>query len=217
MFGPSNSILSELHLDNPVIVWLDYTCPLNDSVLEDVRYVCSKAKSGSVLIVTVNADSFGASGTNRSDYQHVYRQYCDSRGKWATASTYRQIIHDEIGVTLRNRSGVLPRGEKINCQQIFNFEYMDSKRMLTYGGVLYRNDDGNKLMKCRFDTCHCYKSKEEPYRIDVPILTLREMRKLGAQLPKDHTKIDRGSVPETEVLKYVPIYRYYPSFVEAEL
>jgi hypothetical protein len=225
-FGLSNTVLSKLSFDKPVITWLDYTCRLNDSVLEDVRYVCSKAKSGSVLIVTVNADSLGTSGykqltqmirTNKADYQHVYRRYSQELGKWAVASTYRQILHEEVGVTLRDRNGVLPSGERINCQQIFNFEYLDTKRMLTYGGVLYKNDDENSLRKCRFETCHCYKPKDEPYRIEVPILTLREMRMLDAQLPKDSDKIKRGSVPESDVRKYTHIYRYFPSFVEAEL
>jgi len=225
-FGHSNHILPSLPLSKPVIVWLDYTCRLNDSELEDVRYVCSKAVSGSFIIVTVNADSLGSTGsdvirrklrTTNSDYGPVYEQYYAKYDKKAAARTYREIIHEEIGLVLRNRTGVLPVEEKLNCQQIFNFEYRDSKDMLTYGGIIFKNRDLGLLNKCKFNTCDCYRPSDVPYEIEIPILTLREIRMLDSQLPNNGSSIVRGSIPAEEVAKYVNLYRFYPSFVEAEL
>jgi len=225
-FGHSNSILPLLTLVKPVIVWLDYECVLNRSVLEDLRYVCTKAVSGSVLIVTVNADPLGEAAHEKissvtnvagTDYRHVYDQYSEERGKWAVSATYRQILHDEACKTLRDRSGVLPREDKMDCFQIFNFEYMDSKRMLTYGALLYANRDADQVKRSRMSTSPAFRSGDSPYRIEVPILTLRELRILDAQLPSDCGNINRGSIPEREVKKYTQVYRYFPSFVEAEL
>jgi hypothetical protein len=56
-FGESNDVLPELGWrDVRTICWLDYDGKLDSSVLTDVRLFCANAVSGSVLVVTVNAE-----------------------------------------------------------------------------------------------------------------------------------------------------------------
>ena len=227
-FGPSNSVLPTLPLGKQAIIWLDYTGRLDKSVLEDIQYVSAKAKSGSVLMITVNADPIGDGHlrpvasmlkSEGTDYGRVHAENIDALGKWATATTYRQMIYDKILLTLRDRNGVLNPNERISYQQIFNFNYRDSEsRMLTTGGLYYENRQSDLVEKCNFrSSFDFFKPEKESYLIDVPILTLREIRMLEAQLPTDCEEIDRKSIPEVDVKKYEKIYRYYPLFTEAEL
>lgn len=55
--GESNDVIPMLSLaDKPLIAWLDYDGDLvGSSALEDVALLCSTVKSGSILLVTLNA------------------------------------------------------------------------------------------------------------------------------------------------------------------
>jgi len=226
-FGPSNSILPTLTLNKQVIIWLDYTCRLNPSVLEDIRYTSSKAIPGSVLIITVNSDPISENDfdlISRSvsdkgiDYKQVHAKNKERFGLWATANSYRRMVKDKILLTLRSRNGVLNQDDRVHYQQIFNFNYQDSQsKMLTTGGLFFQEQQKSLVDKCRFSSSFdFFKPDDDPYLIEVPILTLREIRMLDAQLPAD-CAIDRHAIPQIDVERYEKIYRYHPAFVEAEL
>lgn len=52
----SNNIIPRLDLsDEPVLAWLDYDSDLDGPFFDDFSHLCEKAKSGSVIIATVNA------------------------------------------------------------------------------------------------------------------------------------------------------------------
>lgn len=66
-------------------------------------------------------------------------------------------------------------------------------------------------------------SDNEPYIIKSPNLTLREVKYLNKNMPKDFISIEKEElevskiIPADDIKKYKLIYRYYPSFTEANL
>lgn len=55
--GETTEVLRNLPLQEySSIIWLDHDSGIEGPVLQDIEIVCNKAKSGSVMIVTINAD-----------------------------------------------------------------------------------------------------------------------------------------------------------------
>ena len=59
--------------------------------------------------------------------------------------------------------------------------------MLTVGGVLYQEGQRVHLNQCDFASLSYSRTNDDPYRIEVPLLTFKELQALDAQLP--------GSIP----------------------
>jgi hypothetical protein len=224
-YGPSNDELPKLPWDTRAILWLDYDGPLTDSVLTDVSFFCTNARPASFLAVTVNAQPPGKEGKRvealrgqlaaakvREDLKEA-----DLAG-WQTAVTYRRVITNEIEERLKEMNGARGQGKKLLFQQVVNFQYADGAKMLSIGGVLYDEELSEQLRRCAFEGLPFFRGGEDAYRIEVPKLTFRELRHLDQQLPCDGNKALEGkSIPEGDLQRYGSMYRWFPTFAEAEL
>jgi len=230
-FGMATSVLPMLEWNQKTILWLDYDVHLDPEVLADVKFACANAVSGSMIVVTVDTRVKPPGKEDDPDKRVSWLKEClgekvpagirkkDLVG-WGTAKVYRTIIDNEIRKTLSERNGTLPEERQIQYKQLFNFEYEDSKdaKMLTAGGLLYETRHGPLLEKSAVELLPFIRSDEEPFQIEVPNLTLHEIRHLDKFLPKTPAKRLRGCpIPEIDVNRYSNLYRYFPSFVEAEL
>lgn len=224
-FGESNEILPKLPWDVRTILWLDYDGQLNDSVLTDVAFFCANACSSSMILVTVNAQF----NTNEAEPIQKLKDRVGSDkvpsnitlqdlGGWKTADVYRRIVENEILETLSQRNGGRPAGSKFQYKQLFNFRYSDGAKMLTVGGLLHDEGQSPHVEKCAFETLHFVRSGFNPYFIEVPNLTYREIRHLDTQLPNDDYKqLLASAIPENDLEKYARVYRYFPAFAEADM
>ena len=89
--------------------------------------------------------------------------------------------------------------------------------MLTVGGLLYDAGQEGTFRQCEFDDFDFSCNGADAYRIDVPKLTLREMRYLDTTLPRDtFDDLDRLGIPISDARKYSVVYRYFPKFVDIE-
>jgi hypothetical protein len=227
-FGDSNDLLPDVNWEIPSILWLDYDGKLDESVLQDVKTAFSKASPGSVVIVSVNAHP--ARG-NEADPDFRLKQLKDSVGEtkvpatvtakdlreWGTARAYRSIIHNEIDETLSDRNGARPLGTKLKYRQLFNFHYADGAKMLTVGGILYDEGQTGRLQSCNFDALKFTRTGVDPYFIEPPNLTYREMRHIDTFLPIRDAEILLPGVPAQDIQRYSELYRYFPHFAETEL
>ena len=90
--------------------------------------------------------------------------------------------------------------------------------MLTVGGIIYDDGHKNLVAKCGFENFAFVKNDKDSYCIQVPSLTLKEMRHLDKQLPcAPGSKIESPSIPEKDIQRYARLYRYFPSYVDAEV
>lgn len=229
-FGESNTILPTLPWpDIPTIAWLDYDGPLTRAVLADIKTFCSSASPPSALIVSVNAQPGLPNPDNESArLEKLIKALGENKvpasisakdlREWGTARVYRKIINNEIEETIADRNGTRPPGSELLYKQLFNFHYSDSAKMLTVGGLLYDRGLDARVQSCAFDQLKFIKNGEEPFTIDPPNLTFRELRHLDALLPADPaTPPVLPGVPPSDVEKYSEMYRYFPTFAEMEV
>jgi len=230
-FGNSNSVIPTLDWEAKTIIWLDYDYKLDQSVLTDVASFCSKAIPGSVIIVTVDArpsididqrleELRSKVGEDKvppelsSKPQAAAQMLAD----WGTADFSRKIIHNEIEATIKDRNGLKEAGNKLQYKQLFNFHYADGAKMLTVGGIIYDQGQKRKLARCGFKQFEFVKTGIDPFTIEVPSLTLREIHHLDKQLPcEDLATVDTRSIPDKDVELFARVYRYFPAFVDAEI
>jgi hypothetical protein len=230
-FGHSNNVLPGLPWDVRSIVWLDYDGVLDKSVLNDVATVSSKVISGSLLLVSVNAnvpkvssdETEGGPKTARDALERDVGKVkvsptLESKdlASWGTAKAYRSIINNQIEETLKERNGILSVGGRINYSQLFNFNYSDGAKMLTVGGLFFDEAQEAIVSKCGFNHLEFYRNDEEAYFIDPPLLTFREMRALEQHLPLINAPTDLP-ISVTDMQRYDGVYRYFPNFAETEI
>lgn len=238
-FGDSNEILPLLKWRKKAIVWLDYDYHLNQSVLDDINTVFSKAHSGSLIIVTVKAhpDNVNTqSDQERNDtrlaelLKRINKDKIpyEIKGKDLTLkklhTVYRSIMINEINSCLTQRNGILDLPHKMVFNQIFNITYQDGAKMLTIGGILNSNKDQTLVDLASFKDLSFYSNNADSFFIDPPNLTFKELKFLDGNLP---TNIDLNSgifknrrknlpgLSSDDIINYGKIYRYFPTFTEA--
>lgn len=237
-FGESGQVLPELEWKKKTILWLDYDGKLSADMLRDIAYFCVNAASGSVLIVTVNAqpDSGYASARNYARRQEEKRLklLSDRVGKtkippgtsgrhlveWQFAVICHRIMLNEIEEALTAANAGRAAEKKMAFQQLFNFHYADNAKMLTTGGILYEQSQAAQLDECAFERDLSFiRTGNTEFLIEVPKLTYRELRRLDQQLPiADDAKLaTQLAIPQTQLDSYRRLYRYFPTFAEAEL
>lgn len=224
-FGASNEILPLLAWKKKTILWLDYDGKLDGHVLADVSCFCANASSGSMLVVTINAQP-------ERSAEDTWRQLIARVGEgkvpadvgkgglteWGMANVGRRIITNEIMETINQRNGDRPLEKRIKYLPVFNFHYRDHAMMMTAGGLIYDERQSEIVARCKFEDLPFVLQDNAPYTIEVPHLTYRELRHLDRQLPiDDHRRLKAPSIPDTDLEKYARLYRHFPTFAEAEL
>jgi hypothetical protein len=232
-FGAAKNILPKLNWNVRSVVWLDYDKKLKEEFLSDIAFVCSMAITGSLLMVSINAGSLSIAEEENEDEDMSKRPLdilkravgtgnvpprVDNKSLtgWGTAKVYRDIIKNTIEETLKERNGVLPHGGKIKYRQLFNFHYADGAKMLTVGGVLFDEAQEHIVSRCAFDQLEFYRPSAEAFEIPSPRLTFKEIRALDRHLPSDLASCNIP-IPQSDIEDYSKVYRYFPTFAEAEI
>jgi len=239
-FATSAEVLSTLDWGRLTILWLDYDDRLNVNILGDIATVCLRATSGSLVVISVNAQpdaepseedrKLYENETGRTfdlgDYRlRIARELVGEKLPAGTSGSnlrgqeltkvFREIIHNEIAEQLSIRNAMLPDEEKIRYRQLFHFRYKDGAQMITVGGILFRDAEKQIVATCDFDTLPFIRSSAEPCSIKVPCLTAKEIRHLNSQLPtRSSAKLRAAGVQDADIQKYAEVYRYFPTFSE---
>lgn len=211
--GSSSSVLPNLNLRPHTIMWLDYTGKLSTSIINDVILAGSRLGSGSVLVITVNAEperqlhERRKSVAARVGERHVPASITDaSLAKWGLAELSREILWDEMVQTMRTRV------DRARFQQLFNFRYADRARMLTWGGIVVADADEQALVDAKFDELDFVRRGRDAYELVPPALTLREMLRLNDELPLASGAGGPFAWLSTEEIEaYARLHRWYPS------
>jgi hypothetical protein len=239
-FDESTAVLPTLRWGTRSILWLDYDDRLELGMIGDIATVCGRANSGSMLVVSVNAQPDGQpDDETREKYKeetgksfdldeyrlHIMKKRlteklpagvtgADLRGQ-GVARVFRDVIHNAIMEQLSIRNALLPDKDKMHYRQLFHFRYKDGAQMLTVGGLLFRSADENVVEACDFETLPFIRNGTEHYNIKAPCLTAREIRHLNSQLPRKSLKSVRvPGVPAADIKEYADVYRFFPTFSE---
>ena len=237
-FEHSNDVLPTISWEPRTIAWLDYDTSLDQTVLADIQFICSSAKAGSVIVVSINAHPDRIDVDRRESLESRVGEeniplplkskndsdFNDELAGWGTARVCREIINNKIDDVLRERNFGFSPENKMKYKQIFNFQYADGAKMLTVGGVLYDEGLSPQIASCQFERLEFVRTQEQAYRIDVPSLTYREIRFLDKFLPissdanLENLLTDKDCyIPPSDVKHYENLYRYFPNFAETDV
>ena len=216
-------VLPTLPWDKRSIVWLDYDSVLTASALSDVDTVVSRAPSGSVLAVTLNVhpkllgDSLDEMREDLGEEILPQRITPKDFEGWKGAAYYWRVLSETVRTSLERRNDGHTDSSPMRFDQLFNFRYQDSSKMLTLGGLICSEAEVPIRDACGLDRLDFYRPGPEPFVIDVPKLTFREIRYLDRRLPSGHPNDgDLHGIPSEDLDRYSKLYRFFPGFVEAE-
>lgn len=232
IFGYSNDVLPEIHIDDQSIIWLDYDGKLSKSVLGDITILLNRIQSGTMILLTINvhpdSDSETTGLTAEQKLNQRVENFSKSVGKenipiTTTSKSYspkefpelcKRVIESKIEQVLMHRNGTLDYNKKLNHSQVIYFNYNDGVLMSTIGYIFYSNEDSHKFDKCNFKDLPFFKSGDDPYKISFANLTQREIKYIDSLIPIDHSTIDSKGIPITDIQTYEETYLYYPYYLE---
>jgi hypothetical protein len=221
-FQHTNDALPNLDWDKPCFVWLDYDERFSGWMLDDINTVVSSAHSPSIFAITVNVEPGDDEGRYSSFFEQVGVELLPdtvtndaSLGGKSMGNAVRDVIDQAVSRTLADRNGVLGAHDKFSYIQLFNFRYSDNARMLTVGGLLFENSASDAVEACDFGAFPFVMVGGDSFEITVPNLTLREALHLDSQLPSKNP-LQAAGIPSREKEAYARLYRYLPSFVDAD-
>jgi hypothetical protein len=214
--GASWDLFASMDFAEPTIVWMDYTGKLDRRMLGDVDTLILRLPPTSLILVTVNVDvdqvgeppiGRRASLEERVGATAVPHGVSDSDlDGWNNASVARQIFDEQV------RTSIVSRADDTKYMQLFNFNYRDSARMLTVGGILWRDEDAPKMVLANWQTLDAFRPASDALSIELPTLTMRELAHLDKQLPTDGSAISCPGLNAQELESYASFYRYYPRY-----
>lgn len=231
-FRETTQALPRLDWTTRQFVWLDYDDPISSNILLDAKTIGARARSGSVFAVSVQCQQArelddvedGKAGAALEKFRNVFGRnrvpqdvWEDDLVGWRFAALSRKMILSEIEEALATRNAGLAEQDQLRFHSICNFEYSDAAKMTTVVGIFVSNAETSTYEECRFGLLDFLPKVGNLVKIKIPILTVREIRRLEQQLPKvDGKSWDLAAIPLKEAKAFGKLYRYLPSFAILE-
>lgn len=226
-YGMSTEVLTKISLTEKLnyrhwIVWLDYDGALDETVVEDLRFVIENAPPNSVLITTFNANGnkYGRPKQRAERIRTILgevvpeelsAQQCDDENIATTLAKYVGDFMTSSAIGISRPGGF---------EKTFSIQYRDGASMVTVGGVLPTIGAVTSVRHCTSDSAWggC-----PSMPITAPLLTLKEAAILQAQLPRARP-LNRKTIQklgfdleEDQIKAFERFYKYYPSFAQISI
>lgn len=222
-FGLSSTQLLDINLTKRTVVWLDYDDDLSDFMFSDLEILFRRLPIGSVYILTCNRqlkDKETGKEYEKDRFKQVFGDYVPFQLKNKDLSgennfkTSRKMLLNLISSTLRDRNNA---GENLEFYQLYNFLYQENRgaRMYSFGGIIESNDFDIKSLN--LEAFDFIKYEEEPYRLNIPLLTLKEVDYINRNLRNQVAIEHAGVIDQTEYQKYIDTYKYLPNYLDVRM
>ena len=231
-YRESAKVLPELDWTNRSFVWLDYDDPLVPGMLLDAGTVAARARSGSVLAISVQCQKAKQidESTADPDGPPAFSRFLNAFGKeaippeaseedllgWPFARLTEKMIRYRIEASLAVRNLGAQPDSVMTFRPICQINYEDGAKMATMVGIFAEVKDYHLIDSCGFDQLDFMPATGCVIKIEVPILTVREIRHLERQLPQNITALDLGAIPQKDARHFAELYRYFPNFAVLE-
>lgn len=233
-FRPSTQALHDLDWSRNQFLWLDYDDPLSCDMLLDMRTVTRRARSGTILAVSVQCSTAPQVAEAEQDSTvgapSSLDRFIDAFGRervphqtsaenlygWLYGALSRSILFRELNAELavRNSGG---QEDEMHFRPVCEFEYEDGAKMTTVVGVFHSASDQAKFEACHFEALEFLPAPIKAVRIEIPKLTAREFKKIESQLPlPPDGELQVGTIPLNEANRFREMYRYLPNFAVIE-
>ncbi|WP_147274969.1 O-methyltransferase [Ferruginivarius sediminum] len=231
ILGNSSDVLPTVRVEEkPVIAWLDYEDSINGPVFSDVEELCRRMKSGSMLVVTLNAHKGSIphkdrDGNEFQSEEDKLRFYAGDlvppklRTKDLQMKRFPQVLASMILQHVRTCARYAGRTDV--TIPILNVKYRDNAPMMSVAVAFVSRDVACKVDKRSRDIGFCdWRDAEKQAEIAAPSLTFREKSALDQLLPcntaptGEQVKALGFSLPDAEIQEYHRFYRHYPVYGE---
>ena len=209
LMGEARDRLPDVDWKSLSITWLDYTDVLTTDILRDVDYVVRESQPGSVVVVTVNGAATNVPLDQRLDglkanLGDLVSDSLDGAAMhgWGATREQRRILQERAHTVAREaHSGAF--------RQLFNFEYADDAKMLTWGGVVSSPSLDRTIDNCRFEDLQFIRTDGSTFEICVPILTEREMTHLETELVGSGGPLPQlRGIARKDIKDFADVYRW---------
>ena len=218
--------------DKKSVIWLDYTSPKQlPKQFSDIASLLNKTIAHDIVRVTfnANADTLGKL-TKEYGLENRMEKFKSRMSDYLPADYYpadfnkenyplfilkclRLLISDAFIENEYDRKFLLP---------VFSTVYQDGEhRMLTFTGIVLDDyDEVNKIKGFFSDIPYVDFEWDNPSKINIPGLTVKEMLEINKMLPSNDAEkqieesfdfVFEGK--EEEICSYTSFYKYYPSFL----
>jgi hypothetical protein len=201
----SHDFITEFERENPTIIWLDYTNPSElRNQIEEFQATLDRLYPMDILKITLNANaaSYGSHRENVSEVDVNQIRFDKLRGQLGEGDLFplgsvklemmvaRRFPH-VLNLIVKYASDIAMKGREGLCfQPLTAFSYADGQTMLTVTGIILENaladDFFNKTSIKQWSLANT--SWNEPKRINIPNLTVKERLHIDALLPCSDTK-----------------------------
>jgi len=223
-----SNVVSKIDKKQKYIVWLDYDYPVGEAMLQDIDNCVNRLAPGSIFLVTAEAKARIPENAPRAMEDESVEQQrkflVDLYNKEFGALVDHDITLDDLDrqpiinlfwQALTHRITETLSSGRTRYFQLFNYVYADGAPMLTLGGMIGEEADGERLASEKFFDEEFIQSNHEPLEISVPPLTMREKYWLDRMVG---TKLKAKDLPfemkEEFLNNYRRFYKQYPTFVE---
>jgi hypothetical protein len=230
--GDTTSVLPTLGLERKrTVVWLDHESGIEGSGLHDAALVCERVPSGSMLVMTLNAQANRLKNQKDADNNPLSKEeYLRMKGGDAVPfplsidaldkDRYPALLGRILVTHIRHALRAAGRPEKF--WQLFDLGYQDGAHMVTIGGMIATEADAANIPWDRLRRLEGFVHDGEPQGvIAVPLLTPREKVALDRLLPCDGALTEatvrekyKFSIDQEKLNAYRTFYRHYPLFGE---
>lgn len=209
LMGEARDQLPQVDWTQLSITWLDYTDVLTTDILRDVDFVVRSSQPGSIVIVTVNGATTKVpvperlSNLRASLGSHVDDSLTEKdMAGWGPTKLERSVLQATAHAAGRQAHG-LP------FRQLFNFHYADDAKMLTWGGITTSSSLDRTIDSCRFEDLHFIRGDDDPFEINVPVLTEKEIAYLETELVGIPTPLPQiRGISSAEIKAFAQVYRW---------
>jgi hypothetical protein len=196
----------EIDLSQPTIAWLDYTCPLDGSVLQDLRLLTERMPVGSVVAATLNCHP----GREEGRLEALERKLEvpgdiveDDLDRDGLPKVQRRVLVEQLEATAQQR------GDGARIEQFMFLRYADGAPMAFWAGLVA---DESRPVAATLSTLRRheqFRDGEDFLDISVPHLSTREVIALNKDIREGSAPSVAG-VSKEQCEAYGRLHRWYP-------
>lgn len=232
-YRSSELALPDLDWDRRQIIWLDYDDPLTTGMLLDTRTIAARARSGTLLAISVQCQKAAEVNEQEQDpggptafVRFVQRFGRERLGPdagpqdlfgWRFGRTARNLLIQEAEEALVGRNAGVDRDQALFFRPLCSFEYEDGVKMTTVVGIFVSAAETFMLEACHFPATDFLPGLGATVRIPFPKITPREARMIEQTLPWP-AGADQpvGAIPPADARDFAAFYRYWPNYAVLE-
>jgi len=202
------------------IIWVDYEGFISDEDFNEIELITSTAPHGTVLIITTTAE-LPKTVNDRASYTEYYEKYFEEHigdglkkpVSFANVS-HRKTLSHQLTYEAINK-GIRLRTDNLEFQNLFQFTYSDSTKMLSVGGIICNADECLSISEHFKGKKYLHLEQSEKfYSVYYPKLTRKEKILIDSRLPKLTLTKKLQALKCVRFGKYKEIYRFTPSYAE---